>query len=294
VFNKKSLSIFLHRHTTSTAYIKALVNAPHRFDLDGQAAGEIAPEHKAAGAVELERRLASVQAKRLAEREAQRTAHRAARQMPAAAGGAPDAEAPADAAKAALPGAEGQTPTADAPRGPRPDRPPRGDRPPSGDRPPRPDRGAAPAGAPRGDRPPRSDRPPRGDRPAGAERAGRPAGPGGDRPPRPPRPERQGGDHGPPMVPREPAMQAEPPPSAVPLTPEQLAENDARRSRAQLLRAFETTTLTRANFCALKGMKDNALEALLVQARGERGSEPPRDVGPGSNSGPRRPRPVGR
>ena len=67
VFNKKSLSIFLHRHTTSTAYIKALVNAPHRFDLDGQPAGEIAPEHKAAGAVELERRLAIVQAKRLAD-----------------------------------------------------------------------------------------------------------------------------------------------------------------------------------------------------------------------------------
>jgi hypothetical protein len=119
------------------------------------------------------------------------------------------------------------------------------------------------------------------------------------------------------MAPREPAMQAEPPPPAVPLTPEQLAENDARRSRSQLLRAFETTTLTRANFCALKGMKDDALEALLVQARGERGSappreqresrdprdvrdsrdsRPPRDGGPDFSSGgaPRRPRPAGR
>jgi hypothetical protein len=38
-----------------------------------------------------------------------------------------------------------------------------------------------------------------------------------------------------------------------------------------VLRAFETTTLTRANFCALKGMKDAALEAVLVQARAERG-----------------------
>ncbi len=119
------------------------------------------------------------------------------------------------------------------------------------------------------------------------------------------------------MAPRELAMQAEPPPSAVPLTPEQLAENDARRSRSQLLRAFETTTLTRANFCALKGMKDEALEALLVQARGERASAPPREqresrdprdvrdsrdsrpphdggLGFSAAAAPRRPRPAGR
>jgi len=57
----------------------------------------------------------------------------------------------------------------------------------------------------------------------------------------------------------------------VPLTPEQAADQEARRSRAAVLRAFETTTLTRANFCALKGMKDEALEAILVQARAERG-----------------------
>jgi hypothetical protein len=57
----------------------------------------------------------------------------------------------------------------------------------------------------------------------------------------------------------------------VPLTPEQAAELDARRARALVLRAFETTTLTRANFCALKGMSDAALEAVLVQARADRG-----------------------
>jgi hypothetical protein len=62
---------------------------------------------------------------------------------------------------------------------------------------------------------------------------------------------------------------------SVPLTPEQAAENEARRGRAALLRAFETTTLTRANFCALKGMKEPALEALLVQAREERKLAPP-------------------
>jgi ProP effector len=55
------------------------------------------------------------------------------------------------------------------------------------------------------------------------------------------------------------------------LTPEQAAELEARRSRANVLRAFETTTLTRSNFCALKGMTDAALEAVLVQARADRG-----------------------
>jgi hypothetical protein len=38
-----------------------------------------------------------------------------------------------------------------------------------------------------------------------------------------------------------------------------------------VLRAYETTTLTRANFCALKGISDAALEAILVQARAEQG-----------------------
>ena len=42
VFTRKALSIFLHRHTTSTAYLRALTASPHRFDLDGLPAGEIA------------------------------------------------------------------------------------------------------------------------------------------------------------------------------------------------------------------------------------------------------------
>lgn len=72
IFTKKSLSIFLHRHTTSTAYIKALLNSPQRFDLDGQPAGEIAAEHREAASAELERRRASHEARRAAERDAQR------------------------------------------------------------------------------------------------------------------------------------------------------------------------------------------------------------------------------
>ena len=45
---------------------------------------------------------------------------------------------------------------------------------------------------------------------------------------------------------------------------------DARRKRAALLRDFETTTLTRTNFCALKGIAPEALDALLDTARKER------------------------
>jgi len=53
------------------------------------------------------------------------------------------------------------------------------------------------------------------------------------------------------------------------------AEHDARRERAGLLRAFETSTLTRANFCALKGISETDLEAALGLARVEREQRPP-------------------
>jgi hypothetical protein len=57
LFTRKALSIVLHRHTTSTPYLKALVAAPSRFDLDGEPAGEIAEEHRQAAREEVERRL---------------------------------------------------------------------------------------------------------------------------------------------------------------------------------------------------------------------------------------------
>jgi len=131
VFTRKSLSIFLQRHTTGTAYLKALVNAPHRVDLDGLPAGEVADEHRQAAVVELERRRALHDARRAAERDAQRKAYDEARR------------------------------------------------------------------------------------------------------------ERQ-------------------------------AEDRAQWERAALLRAYETTTLTRANFCALKGIAEASLDAALAQARQER------------------------
>jgi hypothetical protein len=52
-------------------------------------------------------------------------------------------------------------------------------------------------------------------------------------------------------------------------TPEQAADNEARRERAALLRLYEGSTLTRANFCALKGLTEAALETQLAQARQE-------------------------
>lgn len=72
----------------------------------------------------------------------------------------------------------------------------------------------------------------------------------------------------------EQAAAAVPTPPSAPLTPEQVADNEARRNRAALLRSFEGSTLKRANFCALKGMTDGALEAQLVQAREERKTFP--------------------
>jgi hypothetical protein len=56
----------------------------------------------------------------------------------------------------------------------------------------------------------------------------------------------------------------------VPLTPEQAAEAEARRQRAQLLRTFEQSPLSKANFGALKGLSEAALDALLAQARADR------------------------
>jgi ProP effector len=142
VFTRRVLSAFLGRYTTTTAYLKALVNAPHRFDLDGQPAGEIADDHRKAAADELARRKQIFDAKREAEREARRAAERQARKEYKA---------------------------------------------------------------------------------------------------------QQQARH---------------------------ADEQARRERAALLRAFETTTLTKSNFCALKGIAEADLDAALEQARRERAERP--------------------
>lgn len=67
------------------------------------------------------------------------------------------------------------------------------------------------------------------------------------------------------------------------------AEHDERRQRIQLLRDFEGTRLTEANFCALKGIALADLPALLARAREDLKAMPPRPQGD-----PRRgPRPGG-
>jgi sRNA-binding protein len=154
VFTKKTLSIFLHRHTTSNGYLKALVGAPQRADLDGQPAGDVADEHRQAAVAELERRRAVHEARRAAERDAQRAANEAARRA------------------------------------------------------------------------------------------------------------------------RE-------------------VDADARDQRAALLRSFETTTLTRKNFCALKGVPEAELDALLTQAKQERDqrSQAPQPARPDLREQERGPRP---
>ena len=86
-------------------------------------------------------------------------------------------------------------------------------------------------------------------------------------------------------------MPAHPTPPFAALTPEQIADNEAHRNRAALLRTFEGSTLTRANFCALKGMTDAALEAQLVQAREERKTQP--QLHPQPQPQPHLPRPQG-
>lgn len=136
VFTKKSLSGFLQRYTTGTAYLKALVAGQERFDLDGLPAGVVAEEHRDAAVTELARRRALHDERRAAERQAQRQAHEESRR----------------------------------------------------------------------------------------------------------------------------AWQA---------------DQQARQGRLAVLRAFETTTLTRANFCALKQIPEADLDALLAQARTERQQEPP-------------------
>jgi sRNA-binding protein len=245
-FTKKALSLFLQRHTTTTAYLKALSQAVERVDLDGQPAGLVSDEHREAAVAELQRRRALVQERRAAEQQAQRQRPpRAPRpgsaQAPDPASAQATAQAPLDAAVHAQDG----SPRVESP-GAR--REPRGGRP--GDR-------------PRGQRPEQSvqTRP----EPVREPRRGdRPQGPPQDRPhPQPHRQTRQ---------PSQPPLPAQPP--EPPLDParqrELAAEARAAGERAALLRAFESTTLTRANFCALKGLPEAELEAALVLARQDR------------------------
>lgn len=114
-------------------------------------------------------------------------------------------------------------------------------------------------------RPPRAEqRPPRRD---GAE--ARADGPRPARPPRPPRPSdmRQPSAR-PERMPRQAPARDDAPSTALPVDP-------AQRERALLLRAFEGSPLSKANFCVLKRMSEAELDAALAQAREERQARRP-------------------
>lgn len=123
-------------------------------------------------------------------------------------------------------------------------------------RPPRHQRPPQPAQA----RPPRADRPDRQARPDHQARPERQARPDHHaRPERQPRPER-------------PDRSARPPRPAEPTAAPRLPDDPARRERALLLRAWEGSTLTKANFCVLKRISEAELDAQLALAQQERQS----------------------
>lgn len=71
-FTKQALSAFLRRYTGGTSYLVALTKSPHRFDLDGNPAGEISEEHRKAASDELARRRANRQAREQLEEDQRR------------------------------------------------------------------------------------------------------------------------------------------------------------------------------------------------------------------------------
>ena len=56
VFTRQALSAFFRRYTGSTAYLRALASGKHRYDLDGQPAGEVSIDNRKVASDELARR----------------------------------------------------------------------------------------------------------------------------------------------------------------------------------------------------------------------------------------------
>jgi ProP effector len=69
VFSKQALSAFFRRHTGATSYLIAVAKGTHRFDLDGQQAGELTDEHRKVANDELARRRTNANAKRELEEQ---------------------------------------------------------------------------------------------------------------------------------------------------------------------------------------------------------------------------------
>ena len=243
LFSKRVLGLFFSRYTTTTAYLKALVNAPQRLGLDGEAAGDITEEHRQLARDELARRQALAAERRAALRPPRRE-RPPTRESDAAQATAPDA-AP-DLRASARPEKRPERRPDNRPPG-RPPQRPRGD-------------------APRGDAPRPEQR--------GARNPDQPA-PQRERPARPPQHADRGprAEHTPPHRPAP--RQAMAPPAPRVDTAPALPADPAQRERAMLLRNFESSPLSKANFCALKGLTETALDAALKQAQAERGSPAP-------------------
>jgi hypothetical protein len=214
--------------------------------------------------VEVERRRAIVAARRAAE--AQARGPRNPRPPPA--------QPPGGAAGEGVGGASGALDAPDQAQPPRQERAAREGGPGPGGRPPRAPREfrerreprpARNPGAPtdRADRPDRSTRPTRPDRPGhrGPDRAHGP-----QRDARTPRQDLRAEGYQPRPHPETPHVQA----------PGPLPDDPARRERALLLRTYEASPLTKANFCVLKRITEAELDAQLALARQERGPARPR------------------
>ena len=76
---KEGVSKALRRHTTQTRYLKALAKAEHRYDLDGEEAGDVTAEQREAAAKLVQERIQKATERRKAE-EAKRKAEEQAQQ----------------------------------------------------------------------------------------------------------------------------------------------------------------------------------------------------------------------
>lgn len=271
VFQRRTLSWFLSRHTTTNAYIKALLQSQTRFDLDGQPAGDISEEHKLAAQEELARRRAIAQAKRQAERQAERQGGDPRRAQ------GPGPRQPLSDAQGQHQGQAQGPAQADMATPPRPAEPGQPNRPPRQER-------HGPRSAGRSDAPPGSAESPRHQRPQrpqGQQGARSPLGQGASAGPRGqgPRSDRHEGRDRPvhpdrharreqPAQQRHQAANSSPPSSAVagPGSP----QDPAQRDRWQLLRAWESSALSKTNFCTLKRLTEAEFDAQIALAQKER------------------------
>lgn len=76
---RKTLRIALGLHTNSTRYLKVMAKAAARFDLDGNAAGEVPEAHRTHAEETLRERFRKEAEQRKAERQAQQEAAEAER-----------------------------------------------------------------------------------------------------------------------------------------------------------------------------------------------------------------------